>query len=202
MTNIKRSGPRKKVFSDVRVEAGHEIYNNLKTSVLTRWKSHHEECSSGNENQSDLDENIRRNVSETGVDHDTYKEHMTKYNNIDKAIILDDAWIFYQQYEGAMQPMRDFIDFCQTAKVCVHEVLIEMRRMAELLAEPYFVMHDNVSAKAGVTDLTERPLDQLVLSQMYLPRGTVDEKYSGYKRHEMVPAVKKTRRIGFRTADV
>ena len=96
---------------------------------------------------------------------------MKAHQNLDKAIVQQRAWEFYQQYEGAMQPVRDMLRWCQSERVIVHEELFETRRMLELMSLPYFRMYENLSAKRGserVADLTDRTLNQLVVSSDFL----------------------------------
>ena len=103
----------------------------------------------GNQNQLDLDKTINKLISLDGFDKDVYREHMKDHGCLDKAVILEKDWDFYQQYEGGMQPVRDYITFSQSAQVIAHEELFESGRIMELLALPHFLMHENVSKKRG-----------------------------------------------------
>jgi len=138
LTILTRSKPRRDELANVRKEEGREKWNEVRARIQTRWGSEHDECSTSNQSQYGIDVTIKRNVSPTGPDRDKYRAHMKEHGNLDKAIILQRSWEFFQQYEGAMQPVRDIIRWCQSARVIFHEELFEERRMFELISSPYF----------------------------------------------------------------
>ena len=205
IVKINRSGTRKAILKDVRKEEKRTEFTSVQPSVVTCWSSSHDECVRANQNQYDLNETINRLISEHGLDKDIFEEHMDTYGNLNNAIILSENWDFFQQYEGGMQPLRDMITWCQSAQVIVHEELFECRRVMELLSVPYFEMHDNISRKRGVehvTDLTQRPCNQIVVLSNFRLCGTGATKFIGHHKHKMINEVAIARRVAFRQMGV
>ena len=201
MVVLNRSGTRKAVLTSVRKEEERKKYSAIKSSVQTRWGSNWDETANGNENQFDLNKTINRLVSENGIDKKVYKAHMEEHGSLDQAIILPQNWDFYRQYEGGMQPVRNMIRFCQSAQVFVHEELFEARRTMELLSLPYFQMFENISKKRGserATNLTDRPLNQIVLSSAFHFQLSAWNNFSRHDEHQMLEEVAMARRIVFR----
>jgi hypothetical protein len=53
------------------------------------------------------------------------------------AYINEDQWSVYQQYDPALEPLKDFFEFCQSAQVIVHWELFKAQRALERLSAPF-----------------------------------------------------------------
>ena len=59
-----------------------------------------------------------------GVDEQLYIDCNQK-NDFTSAYINEDQWSVYRPYEAALEPLKDFSEFCQSAQVIVHWELFE-----------------------------------------------------------------------------
>ena len=86
------------------------------------------------------------------------------------SILLPEDWDFLQQYENDFQDLYDYVIFCQHLYVRIHEELMELRGTLSKMLRPYFEMRENILKKRGddlATDLTDRPLNQLVAASTF-----------------------------------
>ncbi len=116
-----------------------------------------------NINQFDIDLAIRRMVCVGGVDEQLYIDCNQK-NDFTSAYIDEDQLSVYQLYEAALEPLKDFSDFCQSSKVIVHWKLFEAHWALERLSAPFFEMYGNLSSQNRgtsrmATDLTKEAED-------------------------------------------
>ena len=199
--SFNHSGPRKKVIERVHQEEGRVKYSSLQPSVPTRWGSRHKEASRANENQYDFNIGIRRIIAQDGIDKEVFQKHMKEHGNIDGAILLQENWDFLQQYEGGFQVLQEYIVFCQHLDVRIHEELIRLRGTLSNLSRPYFEMWENVSKRRGddcAKDLTDRPLNQLVVASSFEFMNDSGDKYLNHNRHMMLDTAERGRRITYR----
>ena len=119
----------------------------LKYSVATHWNSEHDEVTCADANQRDVDVAWKRIKAPGGVD-----EKLREQEEEDKeegGIPTVDDWEIWAQYEGGMQPMKNFVLSAQSKKVIAHMELFNARSTIELISAPFFLMAENVSAKDG-----------------------------------------------------
>ena len=114
-----------------------------------------------NMNQLDFATAIDCLIAKDGVDSDIWK---TNQDDLTKVKPTNQDYIIYQQYESGLHPVRQFIEFSQSAKVVVHMELFEARTAIERLVAPQFVMYENLSADTGPRsqDLTRRKMNNFV----------------------------------------
>lgn len=200
---IDRSGERKKVLSTVQKDHGRLKTTRIEAAVVTRWTSRHKEAVCANTNQYDIDIAIRRMVSVGGVDEQLYVD-CNHNNDFSPAYIEDVQWSVYQQYECALGPLKDFSEFCQSAKVIVHWEIFEARRALERLDSKYFLMYENLSNKRRGTssmekDLTKRKKTLIVVDESFvMPKNDLTQVYDDLRETEMLPSIKLARRLAWR----
>ena len=194
------SGTRKKVLANVQSEHGREKTPAIKFAVKTRWNSFYDETKCANSNQLDLDIALQRMISRNGADHDLFIEYE---NNLGAVIPQENDWEMYQQYEGAMLPLRNLSLLMQSSKPIAHLELFEAKRALELLKAPWFLMYENKSKMTGpngTKDLVDRgEMNQFVrLNSFALWDGKHGDVYDEMDEHEMLKEVAVTRRLGWR----
>jgi hypothetical protein len=138
-----------------------------------------------------------------GVSDDTFVFHVsfrwfTNYNKKQEisAYINEDQWSVYQQYDAALEPLKDFSEFCQSVQVIVHWELFEANQALEWLSAPFFEMYGNLSSQNQgtsrmATDLTKRQEMYLDLDKEFvMPRNKQASKCDNLSEAEMLPSIK------------
>ena len=142
-----------------------------------------------------------------GVDEKLYAECQKK-DDFAEAYFSNDQWCNYQQYEPALQPLKDFSQFCQSSKVIVQWELFEAHRALEDLSAQYFTMYENMSMRGQFTDrmecdLTKRDLKHLVIAADFawpvkLPESEYVQKFKGLEENEMYESIQLARQLAWR----
>jgi hypothetical protein len=110
--------------------------------------------------------------------------------------------VLLQQYEGALQEVRDYIKFCQYADVQIHKELIDYCCTMKALERPYFDMPKNVSRLRGderATNLTVCPMNQRVVVPPFQFDDTSGNEFSDHTRHIMLDSIQVARCICYQS---
>jgi len=153
----------KDVLRNVSTEHERKKTLQIRQKMVTRWGSDYDEVECANINQHDVDTALKRIHAPGGVN-----EKLRIQDGDEEVANIPTAqdWNKYQQYEGAMAPMRVYSIAAQSAQVIAHEELFWGRATIEQLSAPFFLMKENLSKKLGSrggADLTVRSLQCLHL---------------------------------------
>eukprot|EP00956_Cyclotella_meneghiniana_P030727 scaffold78248_cov106-Cyclotella_meneghiniana.AAC.1 len=156
---VSNSGKRMGIYKDVGKERKRTKTLILDSSCETRWSSHHDEVLRTNMNQADLATALDRLISKDGYDKELWKQHQ---QDISKVKPTESDYLIYQQYECALGPLRQFLQFSQGAKVVVHLELFEARMAIERMSASFFFTYENLSTSQEHRshDLTKRRQNQ------------------------------------------
>ncbi len=130
-----------------------------------------------------------------GVDEQLYIDCNQK-NDFSSACINEDQGSVYRQYEAALEPLKDFSEFCQSSQVIVHWELFEAHCALERLSAPFFEIHGNLSSQNRgtsrmATDLTKGQKTHLVLDKEFvMPINEQASKYDNPNKAVMLPSIK------------
>ena len=128
---------------------------------------------------------------------------MRHNSNFTSAYINEDQWSVYRQYEAALEPLKDFSEFCQSVQVIVHWELFEANQALEWLSAPFFEMYGNLSSQnQGTsimeTDLMKRQKTHLVLNKEFvMPINEQASKDDNLTKAEMLPSIKLARHLAW-----
>ena len=136
----------KDILGHCRQEHGREKYTSTVYSVLTRWLSTFLETESANVNQFDIEAALKRIKAPGGIDEELRKDGVVE--EVVGMLERSDYDIF-QQYEGALMPLRRYCKSSQSTEAIGHEELFMGRQCIELLKSSFFVMYENISRKMG-----------------------------------------------------
>ena len=192
------SGKCMGVYDNVRKENHRTSSPALDSAVKTRWNSDHKETERASANQRDIATSLDQMLSKNGIDSDLFKSHQ---NDLSKIKPTDDDWDIYQQYESGVQPLKQYSEFSQSAKVIFHMELFEGKMAMERLGVDWFPMFENLSQTCGDAgrgcDLRKRLLSQLVAKTGFeLEDAQLKNRYK--KDHIMLESIKRCRRVAVR----
>ena len=192
------SGTRMDVYENVRKENKRKKSPGLRFAVKTRWNSDHDETMRASSNQLDLEMAMDRLVCRSGIDSDIFK---TNEGDISKVLPQPSDYELWQQYESALQPLKQYSEFSQSAKVIFHMELFEGKMAMERLGSSFFTMYQNLSTNivGGGANLSNRPFNQLVERKGFtLYHGNIEDAAKIKGKHEMRNEISVARRVGFR----
>ena len=149
----------------------------IEDTCKTRWGSKHKEIRRASINQKDLEVSFDCMINPAGMDKELYNKHR---NNLSVIMSRREDWLLYQQFEGAMQPLYQYILSAKNAQVVVHRELFKGRMCLERLAAPHFPMYENLSVDVTgprSNNLTAHRLDQLVVKDNFVTDNELSKRY-------------------------
>ena len=97
-----------------------------------------------------------------GCDEGLFKKHK-KEGTLPTLFIQPNQWKFFQQHEGVLLLLVDFLTFAQSAFSVAHWELFESEQCLERLSLPFFLTYTNMSTRTG-----EIFAPDLIIKEMYV----------------------------------